>query len=162
MVVSEYAVDFLAARIAELTRCEESVARRIFELTVQPQSEHQRIILAKVIASLYSHQALMAGLNLIADAAANPIPYELRKGIEDLVLEKRPYKDSQSYTLAPRAANEIKKRLFQMLRHDPTRARTAYHLLGQIEEWRLEYGRPASEPRHPALDSGEYWPPATP
>lgn len=162
IVVPQYAVDFLAVRIAELARSEESVARRIFELTVQPQSEHQRIILAKVVASLDSHQAVMAGLNLIADAAANPIPYELRKGIEDLVLEKRPYKDSQSYRLAPRAANDIKKRLFQILRHDPTRARTAYHLLGQIEEWRLEYGRPASEPRHPALESGEYWPPATP
>lgn len=162
MVVSDYAVDFLAARIAELARSEESVTRRIFELTVQPQSQHQRNILVKVIASLDSHQALMAGLNLIADAGANPIPYELRKGIEDLVLEKRHYKGSQSYRLAPRAANEIKKRLFQMLRHDPTRARTAYHLLGQIEEWRLEYGRPASEPRHPALDSGEYWPPAIP
>ena len=87
MVVSDYAVDFLAARIAELARSEKSVARRIFELTVQPQSQQQRNILVKVIASLDSHQALMAGLNLIADAGANPIPYELRKGIEDLDLE---------------------------------------------------------------------------
>jgi hypothetical protein len=42
------------------------------------------------------------------------------------------------------------------------RARSAYGLLGQIEEWRLEYGRPASEPRHPAYESGMPWPPPPP
>lgn len=79
-----------------------------------------------------------------------------------MVLEKRPYKGSQSYTLAPRAADDVKKRLFEMLRGDKQRSRTAYRLLAQIEEWRLEYGRPAAEPRHPALDSGEFWPPTAP
>ena len=31
-------------------------------------------------------------------------------------------------------------------------------LLGQIEEWRLEHGRPTDEPRHPDLASGQPWP----
>ncbi len=30
------------------------------------------------------------------------------------------------------------------------------------EEWRLEYGRPSGEPRHPSLESGETWPPPEP
>jgi hypothetical protein len=158
--VSEYAVDFLAGRIADLARAESSIANRILYLSAQPQSGQRRIILAKVIAWLDSSEALLAGLNLIDDASEHSIPYELWKAIEDLVLEKRPYKGTQSYTLAPRPAGEIRKRLFHMLRHDPTRARTAYTLLAQIEQWRLEYGRPASESRHPFLESAESWPPA--
>ena len=31
-------------------------------------------------------------------------------------------------------------------------------LLGHIEVWRLEYGRPTDEPRHPAIESGFPWP----
>jgi hypothetical protein len=49
-----------------------------------------------------------------------------------------------------------------MVRQDQYRARSAYQLLGQIDLWRLQYGRPAREPRHPAFDSGELWPPAAP
>jgi hypothetical protein len=61
---------------------------------------------------------LLAGLDLISDTSKNPLPYELRKGIEDLVLEKQHYKGSQSYTLAPRAADRVKNRLFQSLPDD--------------------------------------------
>ena len=70
------------------------------------------------------------------------------------MLEKQPYRNSQSYTLAPKAADRVKKRLFEMLRVIRYRSVTAFHLLAQIEEWRLEYGRPSSEPRHPSFDSG--------
>jgi hypothetical protein len=34
----------------------------------------------------------------------------------------------------------------------------AVGLLGQIEVWRLKYGRPTDEPRHPAIESGSPWP----
>lgn len=85
------------------------------------------------------------------------------EGNRDVFLEKRPYKGNpQSYTLVPRAATDIKERLFEMAKHDPKRARSAYNLLAQIEEWRLEHGRPNFEPRHPAYDSGEPWPPPIP
>jgi hypothetical protein len=45
-----------------------------------------------------------------------------------------------------------------MTSKDVRRKRTAVRLLAQIEEWRLQYGRPTGEPRHPALDSGIAWP----
>jgi hypothetical protein len=157
LTISEHALNTLASRIVDLARSQPSVAQRISELCGQTTSEQQRLILSNVVAWLGSEDVLLAGLDLISDASQNPLLYELRKGIEDLVLEKQPYKGSQSYSLAPRAADRVKKRLFQMLR-DPSRSRTAYHLLAQIEEWRLEYGRPASEPRHPAFGSGQ-WPP---
>jgi hypothetical protein len=45
-----------------------------------------------------------------------------------------------------------------MATKDEKRKISALRLLAQIEEWRLEYGRPAGEPRHPAFNSGEPWP----
>jgi hypothetical protein len=160
-VLPEYAVDFLASRIAELARTDEALVARLLALTAQPPTSNlKRMTLAKVIASLGLPQALVAGLNLIDDSAPQPLPYELRRAIEDLVLEKRSHRaSSQAYIVVPRAADDVKRRLFQILRTDPKRARTAHGLLAQIEEWRLEYGRPASELRHPVLESGEVWPP---
>jgi hypothetical protein len=157
----DYVADFLASRLADLTRADSSLEERILQLTTQPLSLKRRHVLAKVIARLDSPQSLLVGLNLIDDQSPQPIPYDLWKAIESLVLEKRPYEGNpQSYTLVPRAANDIRKRLFEMAENDSRRTRSAYSLLGQIEEWRLEYGRPSSEPRHPAYDSGKPWPPS--
>ncbi|MGP0076693.1 MAG: NACHT domain-containing protein [Bryobacteraceae bacterium] len=157
-IISEYARNAVAARIVDLAREQPAVAKRIYELCSQTTSEQQRLILSSVVAWLGSEEALIAGLSLISDGSPNRLPYELRKGVEELVLEKQPYRNSQSYTLAPKTADRVKKRLFEMLL-DPLRYETASHLLAQIEEWRLEYGRPLSEPRHPSFDSGTPWPP---
>ena len=56
----------------------------------------------------------------------------------------------------------LRTRLFSMVTDDPKRRKCAFSLLGQIEEWRLEHGRPAGEPRHPDVASGEPWPPNVP
>jgi hypothetical protein len=161
LVLPDYTIDLLAGRIADLVRTDETVQSIVLDLTAKPTaSDQQRIILAKVIASLASPRALIAGLNLIDDNTPQPLPYELRRAIEDLFLEKRPYTmSSNSYTLVPRAVADIRRRLFEILKTDPKRSRTASNLLAQIEEWRLGYGRPASEPRHPQFESGELWPP---
>ncbi len=157
----DYVADFLASRLADLTRADSSLVERILQLTTHPLSLKRRHVLAKVIARLDSPESLLVGLNLIDDQSPQPIPYDLWKAIESFFLEKRPYKGNpQSYTLVPRAANDIRKRLFEMAENDSRRTRSAYRLLGQIEEWRLEYGRPSSEPRHPAYDSGKPWPPS--
>ena len=162
-VLPDYALDSLAGRLTDLARADSAIAERMIALSTVPLSPQQRVLLAKVLAWLGSTQSLLAGLNLIDDASPRPIPYEINRAIEDLFLEKRPYgANSQSFTRVPRAANDIKARLFEMAKHDPKRARAAYNLLGQIEEWRLEYGRPPSEPRHPVFESGETWPPAEP
>jgi hypothetical protein len=55
--------------------------------------------------------------------------------------------------------NELRALLFKMSIADGKRSKSAVMLLGQIEEWRLEYGRPTGEPRHPDLASGQSWPP---
>ena len=58
--------------------------------------------------------------------------------------------------------NELRLRLFRMTLQDPKRRKSALMLLGEIEEWRLEHGRPTRELRHPDLASGQSWPPAEP
>ena len=108
---------------------------------------------------LGTSQALLSALNLIDDAARPPVPYDTWQQLEKAFVEKKPHEGSQStYTLAARAANEVRLRLFEIL-DDPRRRRSALSLLAQIEEWRLEYGRPFGEPRHPAFASGTPWPP---
>jgi hypothetical protein len=75
-------------------------------------------------------------------------------------VEHRAHLDSpNTFTLEPRSSNEIRAKLLEMATKDERRKKSALKLLAQIEEWRLEYGRPAGEPRHPAIDSGEPWPP---
>jgi hypothetical protein len=119
-----------------------------------------RLILADVVARLGTGDAMNAGLDLIHDQSDPAVPYELLRGLENVFLERRPYGSSgHSYTLEPRSGNQIRSRLFAMVLHDNNRRRSAWALVGQIESWRWEYGRPASEPRHPALDSGRPWPP---
>src|SRR5260370_40680038 len=63
----------------------------------------------------------------------------------------RPPSCSSRRAIAPNAALV---RLFQMSLNDERRKAAAWSLLGQIEIWRIEYGRPANEPRHPEIDSG--------
>jgi hypothetical protein len=41
------------------------------------------------------------------------------------------------------------------------RKKSALALLAQIEVWRLEYGKPNSEPRHPHFESLALWPPTS-
>jgi hypothetical protein len=61
--------------------------------------------------------------------------------------------------LVPQGSNEIKARLFEMATKDDRRKQSAFALLGQIEVWRLEHGRPTTGQRHPPFDAGEMWPP---
>ena len=103
---------------------------------------------------------VIAGLSLIDDSAHPPVPYGLQQAIENYFLESRPYgKSGNAYTLVPRGSNEIRARLYTMALRDDRRRWSALALLGQIEVWRVEHGRPSTEPRHPAFDSGAPWPP---
>ena len=150
----------LASHIVTIARVEPTVRDRLYLLCARQLSPAMRLLLADVVARLGTPDALVVGLDLIHDHANPPIPYELVRGLESFFLERRPYGDTGDvYTLEPRSANEIRGRLFEMVLNDDNRRRSAWVLLGQIESWRLEYGRPSSEPRHPAFDSGEPWPP---
>lgn len=147
----------LAPCISELARGEPTVNTCILALCNMQLPPSKRLLLSTIVAKLGTQEALLAGLNLINDTANPWVPHDLVRGIESLFFERRPY--GNTYALEPRSSNEIRARLFDMVLNDGARRKSAFALLGQIEVWRLDYGRPSTEPRHPAIDTGEPWPP---
>ncbi len=151
--------DVLAVRLAELARRDQAVKHRLLCLCGSELPAAKRSLLAKVVGQIGDVEAICAGLNLIDDTASMPVPHGILRQIEGAFVERQPYGGRYDiYTLEPRSSNAIRARLFEMATTDEQRKRSALRLLGQIEEWRLEYGRPVGEPRHPAFDSGKPWP----
>ncbi len=110
--------------------------------------------------SLGTPESLVANINLIDDAKPSSIPQGLWDQLESAFVERQPYAQNPNvFTLHARASNELRARLLRMALEDRKRRKSAFFLLGKIEVWRLEYGRPMDEPRHPNLASGESWPP---
>ncbi len=62
------------------------------------------------------------------------------------------------HTLEPAPAVELRRRLLEIAMAGDRRSRNAFSLLGQIDVWRFEHGKPPREPRHPAIESGLQWP----
>ena len=110
-------------------------------------------LLAKVLGMIGTTEALLAGLNLIDDTVPHPVPYEIWKQLEATFVEHKSISaESNAFTPAPRSANVIRRKLFEMTMDDNRRKRAASSLLAQIEVWRLEYGRPNGEPRNPGVE----------
>jgi len=131
----------------------------VLELCTGVPSPQVRAVLAAVCEQLGTTDALLAALNLIDDAAVPPIPYNLLEAMENVFLEKRSSAlMANAYHLVPRAGGDVRARLFELATNDPRRHGSASRLLAHIEAWRLEHGRPPSEPRHPAYDAGIAWP----
>ncbi len=154
--------NLLARLLAERAEEDEELKAELFHLANGDLPAAKRMLLAKVFGRFRKEEDLVAGLSVLRDHGSG-VPYELVRSIEDIFLERRPYggTTSNAYTLVPAGCNAVRKRLFEMALGDPDRKRSAFALLGQIEVWRLEYGRPDTEPRHPAIESGELWPPLT-
>lgn len=151
--------DDLAAHIAQIANTDPEVKRRLMELCATDLPQHRRLLLGKIIGNFLDLDAVLAGLNLIDDAVAPSVPFEITRQLENAFVERRPHGTTgNSFTLEPRNSNAVRAKLFEMASNDERRKRTAVRLLAQIEEWRLQYGRPTGEPRHPAPESGLAWP----
>lgn len=152
--------DVLVARLAELAQRRPEVAAWLRNLCERDLPELNRHVLSKVMNWLGTPEALAANLNLIDDAKPSPVPQGIWVQLESAFIERRPYgQNSNVFTQHARASNELRVLLFKMAIWDEKRRKSAFMLLGQIEEWRLEHGRPTGEPRHPDLASGQSWPP---
>jgi len=152
--------DVLVARIVDLIRRDKAVEAKVLQLCRTALPSKNRMLLARVVSHLTGLEAVSAGLYLIDDTANPRNPYEICKQLEDAFIEKRPVAGHENaYTLEPRGSNAIRMILLGMSFRDAQRKKSAATLLADIEEWRLEYGRPVGEPRHPALEAGGNWPP---
>jgi len=150
----------LASKLAEIARVDRSIKDRLLLLCTRTLPNHIRFLLADCVTRLGSRGEVLAGLNLIQDVANPSIPPNLIRNLETIFVERRPYENSEyTYTLEPQSANDIRSRLFEMAMSDEARKHSAWRILAEIEFWRIEYGRPINEPRHPNMESGIAWPP---
>lgn len=155
--------DVLVARLTELAHRRPGAATRLRELCERDLPDFNRQVLSKVMYGLGTPDALAANLSLIDDAKPSPVPRGIWDQLEAAFVERRLYGQSPNvFTQHARASNELRVRLFKMAIEDERRRKSALMLLGQIEEWRLQHGRPTGEPRHPDLASGRSWPPQEP
>ena len=177
--------DALVARLGALARRSPEVAVRLRGLCDRDLPELNRHVLSRIMASLGTPEALAANLRLIDDAKPSPVPRGVWDQLQSAFVEQRPYRQhavSEAnarqahaprvryrvqllgpggvFTLHARASNTLRARLFRMALEDAKRRESAVLLLGTIEGWRLEHGRPSGEPRHPDLASGQSWPPS--
>ena len=155
--------DVLVARLAELAQRSPATAARLQQLCEYDLPELNRHLLSRVMEWIGTPETLAASLYLLDDANPVPIPEGTWDQLESAFVERRPYgQHPHVFTRHARTSNELRARLFWMALQDPKRQESAFMILGKIEEWRLEHGRPAGEPRHPDLASGQSWPPAEP
>ena len=151
--------DVLVARLTEMAQRRPEVAVRLQEMCERDLPELNRHVLSKIMVRVGTSEALVANLYLIDDAKPSPVPQGIWDQLNGAFVERRHSgQNSNVFTQHACASNELRVRLFRMANLDDRRRRAASMLLGKIEEWRLEYGRPTGEPRHPDLASGQSWP----
>ncbi|MBE7464244.1 MAG: hypothetical protein HS116_12265 [Planctomycetes bacterium] len=155
--------DVLVAQLAEMALRKPEAAVQLREMCKRNLPELNRQVLSKVMDWLGTPEALAANLNLIDDARPSPVPQGVWDQLKNAFVERRSYgPNANVFQEHSRASNELRIRLFRMATDDRKRQKSASMLLGQIEEWRLEHGRPSGEPRHPDITSGQSWPPMEP
>jgi hypothetical protein len=158
-----FSADRVAARIVEIADAAPDVESRLRELSVASLDDSRRQILAKVLRLQHTVEALVSALNLIDDNRRPMVPSGVTKSLEDAFIQDQAHPTfAGAVVRRPAASNPVREALYRMVFNDPVRRRSAYALLGQIEEWRLEYGRPLGEPRHPGIALGLPWPPPEP
>ena len=145
-----------AAFVGEWARQDPALRQRLVALSEGSLTPEQRQLLPAIYGELGSDEAMLAGVNLLQGTMS---PYGRERGLETQFLEHRAYGRSGSFVFVPRNAERARAELFKAVLNDPTRRRAAFSILGQVEVWRIEHGRPTGEPRHPMIESGVPWPP---
>ena len=155
--------DVLVERLTQLARRSPKAAAQLRDLCERDLSETNRYLLSIVMSRIGTLETLVANLNLIDDARPSSVPQGVRDQLENALIKRQSHGQSPHvFTLHARASNKLRTRLIGMALEDSKRQISAFKLLGQIEVWRLEHGRPTDEPRHPDLASGQSWPPKQP
>lgn len=146
--------DVLSRRIADLAQRNLAIRSRILSLCHAPLDQAKRNLLASVIVRLGNDEFLLESLYLLDDELSPELPYELGEAVEHAFVEHRPISEnSNSYTLHPRSANQLRDRIIELAKSDPQRQASARALLSKIESWRLEYGWPIGETRNPIFEN---------
>jgi hypothetical protein len=153
-------IELAAKEIATLAQTDDELLSKILSLVNVPGTPERDFVLIKTIAALGSLDAMLTTLNLAIEDRSHRWPYfVLEEAFQNLCLIKRQTPpDVNSYTLEPTPAVELRRRLLEIAIASERRSQNAFSLLGQIDVWRLEHGKPQQEPRHPAIECGVQWP----
>jgi hypothetical protein len=152
--------ELAANRIATLAQTDDELQSKILALVNVPGPPERDFVIIKTVAALCSLDAILTTLNLAIEDRWHQWPYfVLEEAFQELCLiKRRTPPDSNSYTLEPTPAVELRRRLLEIATAGERRSRNAFSILGKIDVWRLEHGKPPREPRHPAIESGVQWP----
>jgi hypothetical protein len=145
-----------AAFVAAWAQQDEALKQRLVALADSALTSTQKILLPAIFRALGDEDVMLAGGNLLQSTTSS---LGFDRGLDTLFLERHPYNSSGAFSTVSRNAEQARAKLFRMVLDDASRRKAAFALLGQVEVWRIEYGRPQGEPRHPMIESGEPWPP---
>jgi NACHT C-terminal Alpha/Beta 2 len=148
--------EIFAAFVGGWARQDPVLKERLLALSQGNLTPTQRQLLPAIYREIGSDDAMVAGANLLHGTIS---PFGRDRGFEKQFLEQQPHGRSGAFVLVPHNAEKARAKLFQAVLNDPSRRASAFSILGRVEVWRIEYGRPIGEPRHPMIETGEPWPP---
>ena len=146
-----------AAAVASAISKDAALLQRVIEKCAAQLDYDQKNIVATIVGFARIPELDVAALQLIRDD--EEIPWALREHIRRLFFEEIQIPGRHGWIeVNPVRNTVVRPRLLDMAHNDRNRHEKAYDLLGKIDKWRLESGKPADEPRHPELSSGRSWP----
>ena len=129
--------------------------QRLLDLSMEQLTPDQTRLLSAIYGELHNDATADVVMNLFRRGSLR----SLGRGLEAQFVEREPTGQPYTSNLVPRNAERLRAEFFEALVSDPERRKDAFSVLGQVEVWRREYGRPLGEPRHPLIASGYPWPP---
>lgn len=146
-----------AAALASAIAKDATLLQGLIDKCAENLDQNQKNVVATIVGFAKKPELDVAALQLIRDG--EEIPWPLRKSIKRVFYEDVQIPGRQGwFEVNPVLDTNIRPRLLELAHNDDDRRKTAYDLLGKIDKWRLESGKPADEPRHPELSSGLSWP----
>jgi hypothetical protein len=149
-------VEIYAAFVGAWAREDSVLKQKLLAMSAGKLTATQQRLLPAIYGELGDSDTMVAGANLLRGGLSAVLG---RGGLESQFMERQPHGNSYSFSFVPRNAEKARADLFEAVLHDADRRKSAFAILGQVEVWRMEYGRPLGEPRHPLIESGEPWPP---
>jgi len=102
------------------------------------------------VASLHDMESEAAILALLGLPDLRPVADTLVHMVRSVALGRAPAKGHGVHHLVPRAANEVRRKLAELLRSESSETRAiAAMVLAAIQKHRLQHGQPLDEPLHP-------------
>jgi hypothetical protein len=143
--------------MAAVIRSNARFRQAVFRHVSMAQSTDGRFVLLELLRQLDGEEAAVAACQLLVDPLPSELPYGIREWLEGAITSREPAGSVGAYWLRPRAANAVRRRLFELMMTDAERSRAARRALLVIENHRVRFGRPADECCHPAGAAPSTW-----